>query len=521
MRFSRSAAVHVARLLAGALPILTFPAPNLSWLAWFALVPGLVLMIRARTTRSAAVCAWWFGAGYLIAGLYWLVPEIGPGLLLIGIVFGATWMPFGAAARHLLRPPVTVPRTAAAAIVLPSCWILAEWVRSWRLFGGPWAVLGAGQWQHPAVLVLAAWGGMWLVGAAIVLTDTGIVLAAVSIRPRWFAPAGTAARIGRPVPKSGVLPPILAASAVMVGIGAGPLLFALASPPAVAETETIALVQPGDQDTSRGEDSLTAALAGSASGDPRPDLIVWGESSVAGTDLDRDPALLERIRALSAAAGADILVDQDAVVSGIGKQKMAVLVNAQGVQGTYVKNRLVPFGEYIPFRRYLGWLTSISRAAPRDTVPGIGPHLLSPTDRAGRTLPIGVLICFESTFPDMSRMATNLGAHLIVYQTATVTFQGTWGPDQHAALAAVRAAETGRPVVQAALTGDSAAFDAQGRRLAWLSQSEHGVIIASLRIPPQSDRTPYDRLGDYIPWTAVVVTAATVILAARSAGFPA
>lgn len=115
----------------------------------------------------------------------------------------------------------------------------------------------------------------------------------------------------------------------------------------------------------------------------------------------------------------------------------------------------------------------------------------------------------------MSRAVTNLGAQLIVYQSATVTFQGTWGPDQHAALAAVRAAETGRPVVQAALTGDSVAFDAQGRRLAGLSQSERGVIVIDLRIPPQTERTLYDRFGDYVPWTAVAIIAVTTLLATR------
>ena len=96
-------------------------------------------------------------------------------------------------------------------------------------------------------------------------------------------------------------------------------------------------------------------------------------------------------------------------------------------------------------------------------IPGTGAHLLQATDRAGRPLPIGVLICFESAFPDMSRVDTDLGAQLIVYQSATSTFQGTWGPDQHASLGAVRAAETGRPVVQAALTGVTVALRRPGQ----------------------------------------------------------
>ncbi|HMI23342.1 MAG TPA: apolipoprotein N-acyltransferase, partial [Streptosporangiaceae bacterium] len=185
------------------------------------------------------------------------------------------------------------------------------------------------------------------------------------------------------------------------------------------------------------------------------------------------------------------------------------------------KTRLVPFGEYIPFRQQLGWLTKISRAAASNMIPGTGAHLLYPVDRAGRPLPIGVLICFESAFPDMSRVDTDLGAQLIVYQSATSTFQGTWGPDQHASLSAVRAAETGRPAVQAALTGVTAAFDARGRLLAWMGQSSHGVVSVRLGLPPTSAKTFYDRAGDYVPWSAVaIVILATLVMFANSRGFP-
>ena len=66
-------------LLAGALPILSFPAANLEFLAWFGLVPGLVLIVRSPSAREGGIRAWWLGAGYLIAALYWMTPEIGPG----------------------------------------------------------------------------------------------------------------------------------------------------------------------------------------------------------------------------------------------------------------------------------------------------------------------------------------------------------------------------------------------------------------------------------------------------------
>jgi apolipoprotein N-acyltransferase len=109
---------------------------------------------------------------------------------------------------------------------------------------------------------------------------------------------------------------------------------------------------------------------------------------------------------------------------------------------------------------------------------------------------------------------------VIVYQSSTSTFQGTWGPDQQASLAAVRAAETGRPVVQAALTGDTVAFDARGRQLAWLGQGSHGVLTVRLNLPSAADKTFYDEAGDYVLWTAVAITGlAALVLLGRRRGF--
>ncbi len=71
--------------------MLAFPSLNLEFLAWFGLVPGLLLLRAAPTGREAAVRGWWLGAGYLLMALYWLTPNLGPGLLLVVIVLGAPW----------------------------------------------------------------------------------------------------------------------------------------------------------------------------------------------------------------------------------------------------------------------------------------------------------------------------------------------------------------------------------------------------------------------------------------------
>ena len=480
--------LRYAALGAGALPVLAFPALNLEFLGWCGLVPGLLILRAAPSAREAAVRGWWLGTGFLLAAMYWLAPNIGPALLLVAAVVGATWIPFGVAAWVLLRPPVTGGRAAAALAVLPSCWLLAEWARSWQGFGGPWAVLGTSQWQHPEVLALAAAGGVWLVSFALVLANTGIVLVLTTGR--------VAARAA-------------GAAAAALALAAGPAAFALipAAPP--ARTVTVALVQPGIEH-SRGAWVGASLRLSAGLGTARPDLIVWGESSVAN-NVQQDAALYGQIRRLAAATGAQVLINQDAVRAGGSTSKVALLIGPDGVAGAYTKTRLVPFGEYIPFRAALGWLTSISKAAPSNMAPGDGAHLIRARDRAGRPLPIGVLICFESAFPDMSRVDADLGARLIVYQTSDSTFQRTWAPAQHASLSAVRAAETGRPVVQAALTGDSVAFDARGRLLAMMPASRRGVTVVRLGLPPASTRTPYDQVGDVVPWTATGIVALAAV----------
>jgi apolipoprotein N-acyltransferase len=201
--------------------------------------------------------------------------------------------------------------------------------------------------------------------------------------------------------------------------------------------------------------------------------------------------------------GADLLVNVDARTPNGGISKSAVLVGEHGSLGSYQKLRLVPFGEYVPLRPLFGWITRYSKAAAEDRRRGTGPVLL----HAGSPH-IGPLISYEATFSDLARREAQLGAELLVYQSSTSSFQGSWAQPQLASQPAVRAVEVGRPAVHVGLSGDSSAFDSHGRRLAWCPSGFRGAIVVS--VPLGSTVTPYQRLGDWVPVTAIVILSGAV-----------
>jgi apolipoprotein N-acyltransferase len=230
---------------------------------------------------------------------------------------------------------------------------------------------------------------------------------------------------------------------------------------------------------------------------------VWGESGI-GFDLTSRPDIAQRLADLSSEVKADVLVNVDARrADERGISKTSVLIGPDGPVGPrYDKMRLVPFGEYIPARSLLGWATSVGKAAGEDRRRGHHQVVM----HAG-TLRFGPLVCFESAFPDMSRHLADDGAQLLVTQSSTSTFQGSWAPAQHASLAALRSAETWRPMVHATLTGISAVYDARGRPVgARLGTSSSTAAI--YEVPLAGGRSPYDRYGDWAWHSAVTLLAA-------------
>jgi apolipoprotein N-acyltransferase len=457
----------VAALVCGGLAGLAFPEADAWWLIPFALAGAIAIAAAADSARTAAVRAWFAGVGYFLVAAHWLVPNVGPGLVAIAGLLALTWMPWGAVAFYSLRPPLTPVRVAIAMLVIPAAFVAGEYVRSWEYLGGPWALTGASQWSTDWLIGLASFGGVWL------LSFVGIAVATAVSVPALPTPTPLL-RIGS----------ALAATVIVLG---GAIVAGLTPGVQRAGSLEIAGVQPGPD--LGAEERLEAALSATERLGPT-DLVVWGESSV-GFDL-RVPEVVTRTEASATAASAPILANFDARAGSRGIYKSSILIDASGVSGRYDKLRLVPFGEYIPLRPLLGWLGGISEAANEDRRRGEEPTLL---DVGVAT--IGTLVCFESTFPDMARRLADMGADVIVVQSATSSFQESWAPEQHASLAAIRAVESGRTVVHATLTGVSAAFDPTGARLLWVPTDRRGTYFVDA--PISTTITPYVRFGDWVP----------------------
>jgi apolipoprotein N-acyltransferase len=240
-----------------------------------------------------------------------------------------------------------------------------------------------------------------------------------------------------------------------------------------------------------------------------PDLTIWPESSI-----DRDPTradatmIADHVRQAATVTDGRLLagVNLDGPRPGTFLNS-SVLFDADGLEvDRYVKRRLVPFGEYVPFRTYLDWFPPLQQV-PRDGVAGPGPDLVTVGE-----VRAAVAICFETMFPRVVRsnvLAESEPANLLVASTNDASFGRTAEPEQHLAQTRMRAIESGRWAVHAAISGRSAVVDPSGR----VGDRTDLFVIDHIRaeIPLVTGLTPFMVTGD---WIGVLGRAAVALLAA-------
>jgi apolipoprotein N-acyltransferase len=223
----------------------------------------------------------------------------------------------------------------------------------------------------------------------------------------------------------------------------------------------------------------------------RPDLILVPESSFYGATWQRSPTLQRDLSAIAASSGAAILFNDLDEESDEVYFNAARLLTPRGLAAaTYRKVHLVPFGEYVPLPRLFFFMKSISRAV------GSFSAAPAPVVVSAGGLALGPAVCYEMTYPSLSRQEVRDGATLLVSISNDAWYGKAGAQEQHFEALVLRAIENGRPFARAAITGISGVADSRGRVLARVSADVAGVARAA--VVPRSRRTVWSRWGGVV-----------------------
>jgi len=529
-RLSRRARSLPARLLlavaAGLLLTRAFPGHD----QWALAAPAtalLALSLKGSSARAGAITGLAFGLAAFVPLLSWSGVYVGQGpWLLLALSQAAFVVVFGALAAPALR-------LRAWPLWYAALWVAVEAARGRVPFGGfPWARLAFSQADAPT-LALASLGGAPLVTFAVALAG-GLLAAAVLA---LTGPARDAARRG-PGPARRAAG-ALACVGLAAAVTAGPLL--VPRPTAGQSRDggptsiRVALVQ-GDvkrgltrdspEQVLRNHVAATDQLAADidAGRTPRPDVVLWPEDS-----SDLDPLVQPLARALVSGAvrrvGAPIVVgaildgsgDADVVEPGQPVRRNAMVVwtaagPVAGPDGLYVKRRIVPFGEYIPFRSLARRVSSAVDLVSVDMTPGDRVGAL----HAGPAV-LGPAICFEVAFDGVLRDGVRAGADLLAVPTNNSTFGYTDESVQQLAMSRLRAVEHGRAVLHASTVGVSAIVTPDGVAHGRTALFTRAVVTGE--VPLRTSVTVSDRVGAWpeaaLSVVGVLAGLAGVILGAR------
>jgi apolipoprotein N-acyltransferase len=257
-------------------------------------------------------------------------------------------------------------------------------------------------------------------------------------------------------------------------------------------------------------DNLAAKVAAGKAA--KPDLVIWPENS---TDIDPMvyPPVYQQIASAAAAIGRPILVG--AVLQNPELNAGVLWLPGKGPTTIYAKRRLVPFGEYIPFRSLISKITSLTQLQPIPFVSGHQTVIFN----VGQ-IRLGDIICYEVGFDDLVRSEVVAGANLLSMQSNDATFERE-GPitaesGQQLAMARIRAVEFDRAVVVASTTGYSAIVAPDGHLISRTTMWTQAELEA--RVPLLTYDTLAERLGAWPEWAIVAATTLALCLAIGQAG---
>ncbi len=427
--------------IAGVLYALAFPSFNLHYLAWVALVP-LLLIERPRFLHG-------FIAGF-VANLiifFWLwktfnAAQVGFPVTLISWLglAGVLACYFGLFAEIYGRLPANVFRPLFVALI----WALLELVRCKIMTGFPWALFAHTQVRNVPLLQWAAYGGEPLISFLLIYVNATVASFFRERRPATnIAFACTALML------------------ILLLIVGGQIRDKKQLAMENGPTMKIALLQGNINQYQKWDAAYEAGIRQryeelvEAAAKIEPDLIIWPESSVPGW-FPNDPEYVEWVKNVVMKSGVPHLIGS---VTRLDEKEYnaAFLIHADGeIAAQYAKQKMVPFGEYIPFggflRKYVPYLGHLGTFDAGDR-----PVMFDV--KGGKVAPN---ICYEAFFAPLIYKSVQQGADIIVNITNDGWFLDSAAPEQHFVANQFRAVENGRPVLRAANTGISAVIDMSG-----------------------------------------------------------
>ena len=507
-----------------------FPPMNETLDIAFALAPMLALTRLAARPGTAA--RWWFLSGFAFwfGTLSWM-PAIcrnnGPWpLVMLG------WAGLAAAcagyfalfgwldARLWARARGTVwMRVAALTLGEPLLWAGVEWMRGTLFTGFAWNFLGTAVGAVPSLAAPARLGGVYLVSALVVAVNG--VFATLLVRA--IAPmAGDRAEEARGGGKRWLRTletalPLLVAWAVLQLAAPPP-----APSPDAARHLRVALIQrnaPCIFSRRDAEDPFRAFTDLLDKAVPaQPDLVVLAESAFAEFGAARsDRTRHAALHFANRCGGAAVIggCDDIAVTGGVRRVYNAAALYSptasNALVAVYRKQHLVPFGEYIPFDK---WIPPLQRLSPL----GVSLHPGEPALFEVEGMRLAPLICFEDTVPPLARRAAADGAQAIVLITNDSWFSHSTEAEQHACQAVMRAVETGLPVLRVGNSGVTGVILPSGRAH-WLTDGDGhplvdqpGCQVESVPIRRNPSLTLYVRFGDWPLLTLFALALAATFL---------
>ena len=536
-------------LLSAGLQIVIFPLPNLYFLGWAAVAPLLIALLRARepdtlqlragvrllpaTPGQAFLLAYGCGILWYAGTCYWIYNTMRQyggvgtvaalGLLILFCLYLAIYHGIFGLLISLLASRAEAdgvnPFGRRVLLLAPFAWVAVELART-RITGFPWDLLGISQVDNIPLAHIATVTGVYGLSFEIMVVNTALA-AAFAIRTER---GGTSKR----------KPLLLATGAAIMVLQAGRLI----SPPTLPTDHTARLVQENIP-VLQGSDwtkeyfeqtlrdlslvSLNAPSLNLAPREPslqepslqdqspqapaslRPDLIVWPESPA--PFYTTDPTFRETVSNIARQAQTWVLVGSLGVRNARETPESATqlfnsgsLVNPAGEWvGRYDKMHLVPFGEYVPFKRVFGFAGGLTKEVG-DFSRGVSREPL----QAGSKL--GVFICYESIFPDEVRQLAANGAEVFV----NISNDGWYGDSgayaQHLKQARMRAVENDRWLLRDTNTGVTAAIDPYGRVVSTIPRKIRSALEA--RYGLTNVTTFYTRHGDWFAYLCAIISLA-------------